>query len=72
MPTYTPPLRDLQFVLHELFQTADKLKTMPRHAEVDADTMNAVLEEVVATLSGAAAELQGEVKQLSALLHRRT
>jgi len=37
-----------------------------------APEMNAVLEEVVATLSGAAAELQGEVKQLSALLHRRT
>lgn len=34
--------------------------------------MSAVIEEVVATLSGAAAELQGEVKQLSSLLHRRT
>jgi alkylation response protein AidB-like acyl-CoA dehydrogenase len=45
MPQYTPPLRDMQFCLHELFQTADKLKTMPRHREIDADTMDAVLEQ---------------------------
>ena len=45
MPTYTPPLRDMQFVLHEVFQVADEFKAMPRHAEVDEDTINAVLEE---------------------------
>jgi alkylation response protein AidB-like acyl-CoA dehydrogenase len=45
MPTYTPPLRDLQFVMHELLNAADTLKRMPRHADIDADTMNAVLEE---------------------------
>ncbi len=38
MPSYTPPLRDMQFVLHEVFHIADELKAMPTHAETDADT----------------------------------
>ncbi|MBI5716096.1 MAG: acyl-CoA dehydrogenase C-terminal domain-containing protein [Burkholderiales bacterium] len=45
MPQYTPPLRDMQFVLHEVLKVTDELKGCPRHAEVDAGTMNAVLEE---------------------------
>ena len=45
MPTYTPPLRDMQFVLHEVFKVADELKQIPKHADMDADTINAVLEE---------------------------
>jgi len=45
MAQYTPPLRDMQFVLHELFNVVDALKAMPAHAEMDADTINAVLEE---------------------------
>ncbi|MGY0196811.1 acyl-CoA dehydrogenase C-terminal domain-containing protein [Leptothrix sp. BB-4] len=45
MPQYTPPLRDLQFVLHELVQVTESFKQMPAHAEVDVDTVNAVLEE---------------------------
>lgn len=45
MPQYAPPLRDLQFVLHEVFQVADTLKAMPKHADIDAETINAVLEE---------------------------
>jgi alkylation response protein AidB-like acyl-CoA dehydrogenase len=45
MPVYTPPLRDMQFVMHELLRVADEFKAMPRHAEVDADTVNAILEE---------------------------
>ena len=45
MPTYTPPLRDMQFVLHEVLKVTDELKVLPPHAEVDADTINAVLEE---------------------------
>jgi len=45
MAQYTPPLRDMQFVLHELFNVSDTLKAMPKHAEIDADTINAVLEE---------------------------
>ncbi len=45
MPQYTPPLRDMQFVLHEVFKVTDEFKALPRHAEIDADTINAVLEE---------------------------
>ncbi|MBP7327271.1 MAG: acyl-CoA dehydrogenase C-terminal domain-containing protein [Alicycliphilus sp.] len=45
MPIYNPPLRDMQFVLHEVFQVTDAFKAMPRHAEVDVDTVNAILEE---------------------------
>jgi len=45
MPSYTPPLRDMQFVLHELLHVTDDFKAMPQHAELDADTINAVLEE---------------------------
>ncbi|OYT98109.1 MAG: acyl-CoA dehydrogenase [Burkholderiales bacterium PBB1] len=45
MAHYTPPLRDMQFVLHELLNVTDALKQLPPHAEIDVDTMNAVLEE---------------------------
>ena len=45
MAIYTPPLRDMQFVMHELLNVAADLQAMPVHAEMDADTINAVLEE---------------------------
>ena len=45
MPAYTPPLRDMQFVLHEVFKVVDELKACPRHADVDAETIDAVLQE---------------------------
>ena len=45
MPQYTPPLRDMQFVMHEVLDVVDELKAMPRYADIDADTINAVLEE---------------------------
>ena len=45
MAVYTPPLRDMQFVLHELLNVTDELKMLPAHADIDADTINAVLEE---------------------------
>ena len=45
MPTYNPPLRDMQFVLHEVFAVSDEFKAMPRHADVDVDTINAILDE---------------------------
>ena len=35
----------MQFVLHELFNVVEDLKTIPQHAEIDAETINAVLEE---------------------------
>jgi alkylation response protein AidB-like acyl-CoA dehydrogenase len=45
MPTYTPPLRDMKFVMHEVFKVVDEFKALPQHADIDADTINAVLEE---------------------------
>ena len=45
MPSYTPPLRDMQFVLHEVLHVTDDLKQMPKHADMDVDTISAVLEE---------------------------
>ncbi len=65
MPQYTPPLRDMQFVMHELLDVAAVLKTLPRHREIDAETLDAVIEqagkfaaEVVAPLN-AAGDAQG-------------
>ena len=45
MPQYTPPLRDMQFVMHEVLGVVDQLRALPAHADIDADTINAVLEE---------------------------
>ncbi|MEJ2802666.1 acyl-CoA dehydrogenase C-terminal domain-containing protein [Comamonadaceae bacterium PP-2] len=45
MPQYAPPLRDMQFLLHEVFDVCAHYKDTSRYAEVDADTINAVLEE---------------------------
>jgi len=45
MPSYTPPLRDMQFVMNEVVDVPGVLKSLPTHAELDADTITAVLEE---------------------------
>ena len=45
MGQYIAPLRDMQFVLHELLQVEHELKQMPKHAEIDTDIINQVLEE---------------------------
>ena len=45
MGQYVAPLRDMQFVLHELLHVEDELKQLPAHAEMDRDTINQVLEE---------------------------
>ncbi len=45
MGQYTAPLRDMQFVLHELLGVENHLKEMPQHAEIGADTINQVIEE---------------------------
>ncbi len=45
MPSYTPPLRDMQFVMHELLKVTEDFKAMPRHADIDRETIDAVLEE---------------------------
>ena len=45
MPHYTPPLRDMQFVLHELLEAETSLRKLPPHADIDRATIDAVLEE---------------------------
>nr|WP_217343713.1 acyl-CoA dehydrogenase C-terminal domain-containing protein [Noviherbaspirillum sp. L7-7A]MBV0877784.1 acyl-CoA dehydrogenase C-terminal domain-containing protein [Noviherbaspirillum sp. L7-7A] len=45
MGQYVAPIRDMQFVLHELLQVENELKQLPPHAEVDAEIINQVLEE---------------------------
>ena len=45
MGQYIAPMRDMQFVLHELLQIESEMKQLPKHAEIDADTINHVLEE---------------------------
>jgi alkylation response protein AidB-like acyl-CoA dehydrogenase len=45
MGQYIAPLRDMRFVLHELLNVEEELKQMPKHAEIDADIINQVLEE---------------------------
>ncbi len=45
MPSYTPPLRDMRFLLHEVLDVVTTLKGLPAHADIDAETIDAVLEE---------------------------
>ena len=45
MGQYKPPLRDMQFVLHELLDVETHLRKLPPHADIDADTINTILEE---------------------------
>ncbi len=45
MGQYVAPLRDMQFVLHELLKVEDEFKQLPKHAEIDKDIINQVLEE---------------------------
>ncbi len=56
---YQPPLRDIRFVLEEVLNLPARWAELPAHAEVDADTARAVIEEagkfaaeVVAPLNG--------------------
>jgi len=45
MPQYNPPLRDMQFVMHEVLKVTDELKPIAKYADADVDTINAILEE---------------------------
>ena len=45
MPQYTAPLRDMQFVMHEVLDVENAYKEMPRHADVGRDLIDQVLEE---------------------------
>ena len=37
MAQYTPPLRDMQFVLHEVHGAIDALRALPPHAELSRE-----------------------------------
>ena len=45
MPQYTAPLRDMHFVLHELFDVQATLAALPAHAETNRELIDQVLEE---------------------------
>ena len=65
MWTYTPPLRDMQFVIEELLGAPSRWAAMPAFAELDSDTARQVLEEAGKFASGvlapinSAADLEG-------------
>ena len=45
MAQYTPPIRDMQFVLHELLAVETRLAELPPHAETGRELIDQVLEE---------------------------
>ena len=45
MAQYSPPIRDIQFVLHELLDVGATLKGLPAQAEVTRDLIDQVVEE---------------------------
>jgi hypothetical protein len=45
MPNYRAPLRDMQFVLFDLFQVEQHYQTLPGASEVTLDLINPILEE---------------------------
>ena len=45
MGQYTAPLRDMQFVLHELLGVEAELQAIPSHEGLDADTINSIADE---------------------------
>ncbi|WP_165682017.1 acyl-CoA dehydrogenase C-terminal domain-containing protein [Metapseudomonas otitidis] len=58
MPEYNAPLRDLRFVLHELFEAPRLWARLPALAEtVDGDTADAILEEAAKVTGGLIAPL---------------
>ncbi len=59
MPTYTAPLRDMRFVMFELLDAMTELKSLPAHADLDASTIDAVLEEAAKFASQVVFPLNG-------------
>jgi len=52
MPEFNAPLRDMRFVLHEVFQAPALWARLPALAEhVDADTADAILQEAAKVTS---------------------
>ena len=52
MTTYTVPLREMRFVLHDVFGAADKLTALPGFADATSDLMDAVLDECAKLCEG--------------------
>ncbi len=52
MTTYTVPLREMRFVLHDVFGAADKLTALPGFGDATADVMDAVLDECAKLCEG--------------------
>lgn len=46
MTQYTVPLRDIQFVLHELLGVETALHDLPQHGDIDADTLDQIISEM--------------------------
>jgi hypothetical protein len=45
MPTYRVPRREIQFVMHEVLDMAQHYQSIPGAEEVDAEMIDAILEE---------------------------
>jgi alkylation response protein AidB-like acyl-CoA dehydrogenase len=45
MANYIAPVRDMQFVMHEMLNVESVLKTLPKHAETNRELIDQVLEE---------------------------
>ena len=45
MASYQAPIRDMQFVLHELLQVEEQFSGLPGFEETTADVIDAILEE---------------------------
>ena len=45
MPNYQAPRRDIQFVMHEVLAMADHYKTLQGGEDIDAEMIDAILEE---------------------------
>lgn len=45
MPQYTPPARDMQFVLHELLDVGNAFAEIPDFSEIDGDIVDQVIDE---------------------------
>jgi len=52
MGKYIAPLRDMQFVFHELLDVVSELRQLPQHTDIDTDIINQLLEEAGKFASG--------------------
>ena len=45
MPSYTAPLRDMQFILHEMLNAENTYRAFPAYQDLDTQTINQILEQ---------------------------